>query len=96
MQLASLPCFRGRTVKADVASWVASEGRRRSPRGEREADISGTLDVTEMGNWTTGCARYKVGDALGGECALSQNSFTRHLCSLFVVFFPLPMLSVWF
>lgn len=50
-------CGHSGTVKADVASWVASEGRRRSPRGEREADISGTLDVMEMGNWTTGCTR---------------------------------------
>lgn len=50
-------CGHSGTVKADVASWVASEGRRRSPRGEREADISRTLDVMEMGNWTTGCTR---------------------------------------
>lgn len=50
-------CGHSGTVKADVASWVASEGRRRSPRGEWEADISGTLDVMEMGNWTTGCTR---------------------------------------
>lgn len=85
MQLASLPCFRSGTVKADVVSWVASEGRRRSPRGEREADISGTLDVTEMGNWTTGCARYKVWDALGEERA-PVHSFTQHLYSFFSLY----------
>lgn len=58
-QLPSL-LLRYGTLKAYVAYWGPSEARTTSPQGEREADISGTLDVTEMGNWSTGCSQHKV------------------------------------
>lgn len=68
-------CGDSGTLKADVAYWGPSEGWTSSPQGAREADSSGTVDVTEMGNWLTGCTWHKVWDAVDIECALSWSQF---------------------
>lgn len=73
------------TLKAAVAHWGASEGWTSSPQGEREADISGTLDVIETFNWTTACTVHdiKYEMPMGKESALSGSqfsSFSKHLC----------------
>lgn len=92
-------CDCSGTVEADVASWVASKGRRRSPQGEWEADISGTLDVTEMRNWTTGCMRYKVRCLRWRVCSVSVWTVSYSVYAPFLYFFLgcfffLPVLSL--
>lgn len=54
VQLPPSRCSSG-TVEADEAYWGLSKGTMAGPQGQQEAGISGTLDVTKMGNWPTGC-----------------------------------------